>query len=78
MKVINTIVAIVASKNVYTAPMHHSCMAIAWAWWLRAAIRVQFAPIVRRKVEAKEVVPAICAIVAPKDVKIVVQGDRGM
>lgn len=72
VEVINSVVAIVATEDVDAATVNHSCVAVSGARRLRAAVRIELTPVVRRKVEAEKVVPAVGAIVAAENVEIVV------
>ncbi len=75
MEVIHSVIAVISAKNVDTSPMHDCCVSVTWAWGLWAAISVELAPRVRRKVKAEEVISTIGAIIATKNVKIVVHGN---
>ena len=75
MEVINPVIAIVTSKNVDTATMNNCSVAITRARRLRTAVLVEFAPGVGREVEAEEIVASVGAVIATKDVKIIVDGD---
>ena len=75
MEVINSIITIVATENINAASVDHRCVPVARARRLRTSVRVELAPIIRRKVEAKEVISAISAIVASEDIEVVIEGD---
>ena len=72
MKVINSVVAVVATKDIDTAAVDHGSVAVSWTWWLGTAVSIQLTPRIGRKVEAEEVVTAIGAIVAAKNIEVVV------
>ena len=72
MEVINTIIAVVATKDINASAMDHSCVTISWTWWLGTAVCIQLTPGIGRKVEAEEVIATIGSIVAAKDIEVVV------
>ncbi len=72
MEVIHSVIAVISTKNVDTSTMHDCRVSVTRAWWLRAAICIELTPSISRKVEAEEVISAISAIIAAKNVKIVV------
>ena len=72
MKVINTVVAVVATKDIDAASVDHSCVTIPRTRWLGTAVSIQLTPGIGRKVEAEEVITAVSAIVATKDIEVVV------
>ena len=75
MEVINTVVAVVATKDIDAASVDHSSVSISWTRWLGTAICIQLTPGIGRKVEAEEVIATIGSIVAAKDIEVVVKGD---
>ena len=75
MEVIDTVVAVVATKDIDAASVDHSCVTIPRTWWLGAAVCIQLTPGIGRKVEAEEVIATIGSIVAAKDIEVVVKGD---
>ena len=72
MKVINSVVAVVATNDIDTASVDHGSVAVSWTWWLGTAVSIQLTPGIGRKVEAEEVVTAIGAIVAAENIEVVV------
>ena len=72
MEVINSVVAVVATKDIDAASVDHSCVTIPRTRWLGTAICIQLTPGIGRKVEAEEVVAAIGAIIAAEDIEVVV------
>ena len=74
VEVINTIVSIVAAKNVDLASVDYCSMAVTWTGRGCTAIRVELTPSVSREIEAIKVVAAVRTVVSSKDVKVVVQG----
>ena len=75
MEVINTVIAVVATKDIDAASVDHSGVSISWTRWLGTAICIQLTPGIGRKVEAEEVIATIGSIVAAKDIEVVVKGD---
>ena len=78
MEVIDSVVAVVATKDIDAASVDHSGVSISWTWWLGTAICIQLTPSIGRKVEAEEVIATIGSIVAAKDIEVVVKGDWGV
>ena len=72
MEVINSVVAVVATKDIDAASVDHGCVTISRTRRLGTAIFIQLTPGIGRKVEAEEVVAAIGAIVAAEDIEVVV------
>ena len=72
MEVINSVVAVVATKDIDAASVDHGCVTIPRTRWLGTTIFIQLTPGIGRKVEAEEVVAAIGAIVAAEDIEVVV------
>ena len=72
MKVINSVVAVVATKDIDAASVDHSCVTIPRTRWLGTAVSIQLTPSIGRKVEAEEVIAAISAIVAAENIEVVV------
>ena len=72
MEVINSIVAVIATKDIDAAAVDHGSMAIPRTRWLGTAVCIQLTPGVGRKVEAEEVIAAISAIVATEYIEVVV------
>ena len=75
VEVINTVVAVVATKDIDAASVDHSGVSISRTRWLGTAICIQLTPGIGRKVEAEEVISAIRTIIAAKDVEVVIQSD---
>ena len=72
MEVINTIIAVVSTKDIDASAVDHSSVTISRTWWLGTAVCIQLTPGIGRKVEAEEVITAVSAIVATKDIEVVV------
>ena len=72
MEVINTVIAVVATKDIDAASVNHGCVTIPRTRWLGTAVCIQLTPSIGRKVEAEEVVAAIGAIIAAEDIEVVV------
>ena len=72
MEVINSVVAVVATKDIDAASVDYSSVTIPRTRWLGTAVCIQLTPGIGRKVEAEEVVAAIGAIVAAEDIEVVV------
>ena len=72
MEVINTIIAVVATKDINASAVDHSCVTISRTWWLGTAVCIQLTPGIGRKVEAEEVITAVSTIVSTKDIEVVV------
>ena len=75
VEVVNPVIPIVTTKDVNTATVDHGCVTVTRTWRLRAPVRIQLTPVVRREVEAEEIISAISSIVATKDVKVVIERD---
>ena len=78
MEIVNPVVPVVAPKDVY-APVVHNCgVPVPWGGWLRVAVGGELAPRVGLEVEAVEVVTPVCAVVASKNVEVVLESHGGM
>ena len=77
VKVIYSVKAVISTKNVYLALVNYSGMSISRGG-RRVVNRENFGPLVSLEIKLKEVISSVGAVVASKDVKIVVKGHRGM
>ena len=78
VEVVNSVIAIVPSKDIYWPVMDNCSVSIAGWWGLRASIGINLLPLIGRKVKAIEVVAAIGPVITTKDVEVVVNRDWGM
>lgn len=75
VEVVDTIISIVASKDVNAAAMDHGCVPIARRRGLLAAVLIDLTPRVRAEIEAEEVISPVRTIVAAKNVEVVIHCD---
>jgi len=72
MKVIDTVKAIIASKDINLSLIYDGSMSISRRG-RRVVNRQNLGPLIALKIELKEVIAPIGPIVAPKNVKIIVK-----
>ena len=72
VKVIDSVVAVVPSENIDAPPIYNCGVPISWRGWLRVCHWENFGPEAVVEIKLKEVVPSVRAIVAAKDIEVVV------
>ena len=78
MKIIDSVVSIIAAKDVNTSIVDDCSMSISWRRWLCISIRGKLTPGISLEVKAIEIVTPVCPIVPTENVEIVLEGNGGM
>jgi hypothetical protein len=78
MEVVNSVVAIITSKDVYASVVHDCCVTVSGGRWLRAACRNNFNPVVGLEVESEKVIAAISTVISPKYIEVVFHSNRSV
>lgn len=77
MEVVNAVRSIVPAKNVNRSLVDHSSVSVTGRrWWV--VDWKDFSPLICLKVELEKVISPIGAVIATKNVEVVVQRHRGM
>lgn len=78
MKIIDSIVAVIASKNVNTPVVDHCGVPIPWRRRLGAALWNDLYPVVGLETKLEKIVSSVGSIIASEDIKIVFHRNRCM
>ena len=78
MKIINSIVSIIATEDVNTSVVDDCSMPISWRGRLCISIRGELTPGISLEVKAIKIVTPVCPIVPTENVEVVFESDRSM
>ena len=78
VEVVDSVVAIVSTKDVDAAIMDNRGVPVPRRWRLGIAEWGKLAPRIRLEIEAIEVITPVCTVVPTENVEVVLEGDGGV
>ena len=78
MKIIDSIVSIIATEDVNTSIVDDCSMSISWGRRLCISVRGKLTPGISLEVKAIKIVTPVCSIVPTENVEVVLEGNRSM